>query len=107
MHRGAFAIACNLGTEAVDVPVTGEVVLAWDEPTVDAKPPDWTGIRSRFCAVKSPSTGARLWITDYRENARSRAMMTVWLTSTSPPPIETGYRSHSLASPTCGNVGEP
>jgi len=37
MQRGALAIACNLGTEAVDVPVTGEVVLAWGEPTVGAK----------------------------------------------------------------------
>ncbi len=37
MHRGALAIACNLGTDAVDVPVTGEVVLAWGEPTVGAK----------------------------------------------------------------------
>lgn len=32
MRRGALAIACNLGTGAVDVPVTGEVVLAWGEP---------------------------------------------------------------------------
>jgi maltooligosyltrehalose trehalohydrolase len=32
MRRGALAIACNLGTEAVEVPVTGEVVLAWGEP---------------------------------------------------------------------------
>lgn len=31
MRRGALAIACNLGTEAVDVPVTGDVVLAWGE----------------------------------------------------------------------------
>ncbi|HEX7429947.1 MAG TPA: malto-oligosyltrehalose trehalohydrolase [Mycobacterium sp.] len=37
MHRGALAIACNLGTDAVDVPVTGDVVLAWDEPTFEAK----------------------------------------------------------------------
>ena len=28
----SLAIACNLGTDAVDVPVTGEVVFAWDEP---------------------------------------------------------------------------
>ena len=28
MHRGALAIACNLGTSPVHVPVTGEVVLA-------------------------------------------------------------------------------
>ncbi|GFG75632.1 malto-oligosyltrehalose trehalohydrolase [Mycobacterium botniense] len=36
VHRGRLAIACNLGTEAVAVPVHGEVVLAWDEPTVTA-----------------------------------------------------------------------
>ena len=34
LRRGAFAIACNLGTEPVTVPVTGEVVLASAEPTV-------------------------------------------------------------------------
>jgi maltooligosyltrehalose trehalohydrolase len=34
LRRGAFAVACNLGTEAVSVPVTGEVVLASDEPVV-------------------------------------------------------------------------
>ncbi|WP_370501228.1 malto-oligosyltrehalose trehalohydrolase [Mycolicibacterium sp. jd] len=32
MHRGALAIACNLGADAVDVPVAGEVVLAWEKP---------------------------------------------------------------------------
>jgi maltooligosyltrehalose trehalohydrolase len=37
MHRGSLAIACNLGAEAVDVPVTGEVVLAWGDPGVGAK----------------------------------------------------------------------
>jgi maltooligosyltrehalose trehalohydrolase len=37
MHRGSLAIACNLGSEAVDIPVTGEVVLAWSEPTAGAK----------------------------------------------------------------------
>ncbi|GAT09496.1 malto-oligosyltrehalose trehalohydrolase [Mycolicibacterium novocastrense] len=36
MHRGSFSIACNLGAEAVEVPVTGEVVLAWDQPEVGA-----------------------------------------------------------------------
>jgi maltooligosyltrehalose trehalohydrolase len=35
MDRGAFAIACNLGADPVSVPVTGEVVLSWDEPTVE------------------------------------------------------------------------
>jgi maltooligosyltrehalose trehalohydrolase len=34
MHRGSVAVACNLGTEAVEVPVAGEVVLAWDDPVV-------------------------------------------------------------------------
>lgn len=37
MYRGSLAIACNLGTDAVDVPVTGEVMLAWGEPEVNAK----------------------------------------------------------------------
>ncbi|HZQ32543.1 MAG TPA: malto-oligosyltrehalose trehalohydrolase [Mycobacterium sp.] len=34
MHRGTLSIACNFGTDAVDVPVTGDVTLAWGEPTV-------------------------------------------------------------------------
>jgi maltooligosyltrehalose trehalohydrolase len=34
MHRGAFAIVCNLGEESATVPVTGEVVLASDDPIV-------------------------------------------------------------------------
>ncbi|MDT5053081.1 MAG: maltooligosyltrehalose trehalohydrolase [Mycobacterium sp.] len=37
MHRGSLAVVCNLGTEAVDVPVAGEVVLAWGEPEADLK----------------------------------------------------------------------
>ena len=32
MQRGNFTIACNLGDQPVDVPVSGEVVLAWEEP---------------------------------------------------------------------------
>ncbi|MET0189989.1 MAG: DUF3459 domain-containing protein [Pseudonocardia sediminis] len=36
MHRGSLAIACNLHADEVTVPVTGEVVLAWGEPVVDA-----------------------------------------------------------------------
>lgn len=32
MHRGAVSVVCNLGEQHVDVPATGEVVLAWDEP---------------------------------------------------------------------------
>jgi maltooligosyltrehalose trehalohydrolase len=54
MHRGSLAIACNLGTDSVDVPVTGEVVLAWGEPTTNAKS---TRIESHsFVVVESPST---------------------------------------------------
>src|SRR5947209_940383 len=34
MHRGSLAIACNLGADAVDVPVGGQVVLAWGEPDI-------------------------------------------------------------------------
>ncbi len=36
MRRGALSIVCNLGAEPATVPVTGEVVLSWDEPTVTA-----------------------------------------------------------------------
>ncbi|MGB8390079.1 malto-oligosyltrehalose trehalohydrolase [Mycobacterium sp.] len=36
MCRGRLHIVCNLGAEPVKVPVAGDVVLAWDEPTVDA-----------------------------------------------------------------------
>ncbi|MGH3971072.1 MAG: DUF3459 domain-containing protein, partial [Mycobacterium sp.] len=36
LRRGRFAMAGNLGTETARVPVTGEVVLAWDSPIVGA-----------------------------------------------------------------------
>lgn len=36
MHRGSLSIVSNLGSDGVDVPVTGEVVLAWDQPEVGA-----------------------------------------------------------------------
>ena len=32
MHRGAFAVACNLSEDPVSVPVTGEVVISWGTP---------------------------------------------------------------------------
>lgn len=35
MRRGSLAVACNLSAEAVSVPVSGEVVLAWGEPAAD------------------------------------------------------------------------
>ncbi len=35
MYRGAFAVACNLGEQPVEVPVGGEVVLAWGEVVSD------------------------------------------------------------------------
>lgn len=35
MHRGGLSIACNLGADAVTVPVSGEVVLAWGDPAAD------------------------------------------------------------------------
>jgi maltooligosyltrehalose trehalohydrolase len=34
MRRGRLTIACNLGTETVRIPATGEVLLAWDSPSV-------------------------------------------------------------------------
>lgn len=35
LHRGAFAVVCNLGESAVRVPVTGETVLAWEQPATE------------------------------------------------------------------------
>lgn len=37
MRRNRIAIACNLGTDAASVPVTGELVLAWDAPSIGDK----------------------------------------------------------------------
>lgn len=37
LHRGAVSIACNLGTEAVTVPVSGELLLAWETPDIRAE----------------------------------------------------------------------
>jgi maltooligosyltrehalose trehalohydrolase len=34
MYRGRLAVAANLGPEVARVPITGEVVLAWDPPRV-------------------------------------------------------------------------
>ncbi|PND57013.1 malto-oligosyltrehalose trehalohydrolase [Mycobacterium sp. ENV421] len=36
MRRGHIAIACNLGEQSVSVPVVGDMVLGWGEPTVGA-----------------------------------------------------------------------
>ncbi len=43
MYRGRFAIACNLGTEPVTVPVGGELVLSWGSPTADTGTIDLPG----------------------------------------------------------------
>ncbi|MGU3499132.1 malto-oligosyltrehalose trehalohydrolase [Mycobacterium sp. C31M] len=37
LHRGSLAVVCNLGTDAVAVPVTGETVLAWDDTAVEGE----------------------------------------------------------------------
>ncbi|OWM07456.1 malto-oligosyltrehalose trehalohydrolase [Mycolicibacterium peregrinum] len=36
LHRGAVSTACNLGTEAVTVPVSGELLLAWETAEIRA-----------------------------------------------------------------------
>ncbi|POY03612.1 malto-oligosyltrehalose trehalohydrolase [Mycobacterium kansasii] len=46
--RNRLRIACNLGAESVQVPVTGEVVLAWGEPAVDA---DHTALEGHSVAI--------------------------------------------------------
>jgi len=37
MGRNRLVIACNLNTKATKVPVSGELVLAWDEPKIGDK----------------------------------------------------------------------
>ncbi|MEW2480267.1 malto-oligosyltrehalose trehalohydrolase [Mycobacterium sp. NPDC049093] len=37
LHRGAVSIACNLSAEAVAVPVSGELLLAWEAPEIRAE----------------------------------------------------------------------
>jgi maltooligosyltrehalose trehalohydrolase len=37
MRRGRLCLACNLGSEATSVPVSGELVLAWNSPSVGDK----------------------------------------------------------------------
>lgn len=34
LHRGALSIICNLGSDSVPVPVTGELVAAWEAPDI-------------------------------------------------------------------------
>ncbi|OBK77951.1 malto-oligosyltrehalose trehalohydrolase [Mycobacterium sp. 1164985.4] len=53
MRRRSLSIACNLGTDAVDVPVTGEVVLAWGEP--DAGPESTRLDGHSFAVIRSQS----------------------------------------------------
>ncbi|MCV7195462.1 malto-oligosyltrehalose trehalohydrolase [Mycobacterium angelicum] len=43
LRRNRIAIACNLGTGAASVPVTGELVLAWDSPKVGAETTELPG----------------------------------------------------------------
>jgi maltooligosyltrehalose trehalohydrolase len=53
MYRGSVAIACNLGADAVDVPVTGEVLVAWAEPVVDTNSTRLEGYS--FAALRTPA----------------------------------------------------
>ncbi|OBB59997.1 malto-oligosyltrehalose trehalohydrolase [Mycobacterium sp. 852013-51886_SCH5428379] len=48
MRRGSVAVACNMGDDAVVVPVSGEVLLAWGEPTADG---DGTRLAGQSFAV--------------------------------------------------------
>ena len=43
LSRGRFRIACNLSTEPVTVPVSGEVALAWGAPIVNADSTELAG----------------------------------------------------------------
>jgi maltooligosyltrehalose trehalohydrolase len=59
MYRGSLAIACNLGTAAADVPVAGEVALAWGEPKADGETTRLAGHSFAILRiVNSPSTAS-------------------------------------------------
>jgi maltooligosyltrehalose trehalohydrolase len=51
MRRGGLVIACNLGVEAVGVPVTGELVLSWESPRVGV---DSTVLEGHSFAILRP-----------------------------------------------------
>lgn len=52
MHRGALAVACNLGADPVDVPVAGDVLLAWGGPVAGTETTRLEG--HSFAIVRSP-----------------------------------------------------
>jgi maltooligosyltrehalose trehalohydrolase len=43
MRRNRLVIACNLGTAATSVPVSGELVLSWNSPSIGAKAAELPG----------------------------------------------------------------
>jgi maltooligosyltrehalose trehalohydrolase len=43
MRRNRLVIACNLGAEATSVPVSGELVLSWNSPSIGAKATELPG----------------------------------------------------------------
>ncbi|OOK66789.1 hypothetical protein BZL30_8204 [Mycobacterium kansasii] len=62
--RNRLRIACNLGAESVQVPVTGEVVLAWASRQSTPTTLRWKAIRSPFSAADSTASRrgiALLW----------------------------------------------
>jgi maltooligosyltrehalose trehalohydrolase len=52
VRRGRLAIACNLGTEPTSVPVTGEVVLAFEAPNVGGEATELPA--HSFALLRSP-----------------------------------------------------
>ncbi|MEE3749791.1 malto-oligosyltrehalose trehalohydrolase [Mycobacterium intracellulare] len=55
VSRGRLRIVCNLGAEPVRVPVGGDVVLAWEEPAVDA---DGAVLQGHSFAIFAAPVGA-------------------------------------------------
>lgn len=55
LRRGRLAIACNLGSDPVRVPVTGQVVLAWGAPKVGDEKTELAG--QSFAILSDDSSG--------------------------------------------------
>ncbi|MGV9803391.1 malto-oligosyltrehalose trehalohydrolase [Mycobacterium sp. NPDC003449] len=58
LHRGALSIACNLGPEPALIPVTGEPVLAWEQPVIGSDTTQLAGHSFAILRTVNPlSTG--------------------------------------------------
>ena len=81
LRRGRLLIACNLGAEAVTVPISGELVLAWDPPVIEREQH-----RATAAFVRDPAH--LMWRADAK--ARDTPCVRVLLRLLATPSLHTG-----------------